>query len=75
MDRNYYYKDSKGNLINNIKIINDSYGSGASIEVDEIIIDALKEGVKYTKLSNGRFNIISGSIVDVWDERFTSYGK
>lgn len=73
LDRNYYYKDSKGNLINNIKIINDSYGSGASIEVDEIIIDALKEGVKYTKLSNGRFNIISGSIVDVWDERFTSY--
>ena len=59
--------------MNNIKVINDSYGSGIAIEVDEIIIEALKEGVKYTKLSNGKFNIISGSIVDVWDERFTSY--
>lgn len=73
LDRNYYYKNSDGNIMNNIKVINDSYGSGTAIEVDEIIIEALKEGVKYTKLSNGKFNIISGSIVDVWDERFTSY--
>lgn len=70
LDRNYYYKDSEGNLLNNIKIINESYGSGNSIVVDKIIIDILKEGIKYTKLSNGKFNIISGSIVDVWDSRF-----
>ena len=73
LDRNYYYKDDKGNIINNIKVINDNYGSGVAVEVNKIVIDALKEGVKYTKLSNGKFNIISGSIVDVWDERFTSY--
>lgn len=73
LDRNYYYKDNEGNFINNIKVINDSYGSGSSVIVDEIIIDILKEGIKYSKLSNGNFNIFSGSIVDVWDERFDAY--
>lgn len=67
LDRNYYYKDNEGNIINNLKVINDSYGTGESISVDPIIIDVLSEGVKYTKLSNGNFNVVSGSIVDVWD--------
>ncbi len=70
LDRNYYYKDNDGNLINNIKVINDSYGSGNSVVVDDIIIEILKEGIKYTKLSNGKFNIFSGTITDVWDGRF-----
>lgn len=70
LDRNYYYKDSEGNFINNIKVINDSYGSNNSVDVDEIIIEILKEGIKYTKLSNGKFNIFSGSIVDLWEKRF-----
>jgi thiamine biosynthesis lipoprotein ApbE len=70
LDRNYYYFDNDGNIINNIKVINDSYGSGQAISVDEIIIDVLMEGVKYTKISNGKFNIVSGSIVNVWDSRF-----
>lgn len=70
LDRNYYYRDSDGNLINNIKVINDSYGSGNSVSVDDIIIEILKEGIKYTKLSNGKFNIFSGTITDVWDGRF-----
>ena len=72
LDRNYYYSDREGNIINNLRVINDSYGTGDVISVDEILIKALKDGVKYTKMSNGNFNIISGSIVDVWDERFTS---
>ena len=70
LDRNYYYKDDTGNFINNIKVINDSYGTGEEIVVDEIIIEILNEGIKYTKLSNGSFNVVSGSIVDVWDDRF-----
>jgi len=70
LDRNYYYKDREGNYINNIKVINDSYGSGNSVSVDPIIIEILKEGIEYTKLSNGKFNIFSGPIVDVWDESF-----
>lgn len=67
LDRNYYYKDNEDNIINNLKVINDSYGTGESISVDPIIIDVLSEGIKYTKLSNGNFNVVSGSIVDVWD--------
>lgn len=67
LDRNYYYKDEQGNTINNLKVINDSYGLNQEISVDPIIVEALSEGVKYSKLSNGNFNIISGSIVDVWD--------
>lgn len=67
LDRNYYYKDEDGKLINNLKVINDSYGTNQEISVDPIIIEALSEGVKYSKLSNGNFNIVSGAIVDVWD--------
>jgi len=70
LDRNYYYKDSEGNFINNIKVINDSYGSGEAIKVDSIIIEVLKKGINSSKLSNGKFNIVAGSIVDVWDQRF-----
>lgn len=69
-DSNYYYKDNEGNYINNIKVINDSYGDNNGVVVDEIIVDILKEGIKYTKLSNGKFNIFSGVIVDLWKERF-----
>ena len=71
LDSNYYYKNTNGSIINNIKIINDSYGSGQAIQVDDIIIDILKEGIKYTKLSNGKFNIFSGKLVDTWDPRFS----
>lgn len=71
LDRNYYYRDSSGNIINNIKVINDSYGSGEAIVVDDVIIEVLKEGIKYTKLSNGKFNIFAGKLVDTWDPRFS----
>ena len=67
LDRNYYYKDDEGTVINNLKVINDSYGTGEAIVVDPIIIEALSEGVKYSKLSNGNFNIVSGTLVDLWD--------
>lgn len=69
-DSNYYYKDNNGNYINNIKVINDSYGDNNGVVVDPVIIDILKEGIKYTKLSNGKFNIFSGAIVDEWKDRF-----
>lgn len=71
LDRNYYYKNSDGTFINNIKVINDSYGSGEAIVVDDVIIEVLKEGIKYTKLSNGKFNIFAGKLVDTWDPRFS----
>lgn len=71
LDRNYYYRDGDGAIINNIKVINDSYGSGEAILVDDIIIEILKEGIKYTKLSNGKFNIFAGKLVDTWDPRFS----
>ena len=71
LDRNYYYRDSEGTIINNMKVINDSYGSGETVVVDDIIIEILKEGIKYTKLSNGKFNIFAGRLVDTWDPRFS----
>ena len=75
LDRNYYYKDENGEFINNITVINDSFGTGTPVVVDDIIIEILKEGIKYTKLSNGSFNIVSGSIVDVWDARFILFSN
>lgn len=70
LDRHYYYRDNDGTIINNIRIINESYGSGEAIEVNDIIIEVLKHGVEYTKLSSGKFNILAGSIVSLWDVRF-----
>lgn len=70
LDRHYYYRETDGTIINNIRVINESYGSGEAIEVNDIIIEVLKYGIEYTKLSEGKFNILAGSIVSLWDIRF-----
>ena len=64
-DRHYYYFDDNGNLINNLRVINES--NGESIPVSDDLINIFKEGIKFTKLSKGKFNIGVGSLSSLWD--------
>jgi len=64
-DRHYYYFDDDGNLINNLRVINES--NGEVVVVDKDLIDIIKEGIKSTKLSKGKFNIGVGNLSGLWD--------
>ena len=63
-DRHYYYFDDNGELINNLKMINES---DTPIVVDQDLINIIKEGIKFTKLSKGKFNIGVGNLSSLWD--------
>ena len=67
----YYHDDTK--VITNIKTINDSYGMGMSIVVDEIIIEALKEAILIMELTEGYFNPFLGILTDLWNPKFSPY--
>lgn len=69
-DNNYDYTFD-GVSINNLKTINDNYGNGKFITIDQDLYDIMKFGVEMTTLSNGRFNIAIGSISSLWDEYIT----
>ncbi len=71
-DRDNLYSDRT-----NIKTINDSYGSGLAITVDEDLFSILEQGINLTKLTKGKFNLAMGSLIDAWDGKFSvsnSYG-
>lgn len=51
--------------VNNIKTINDNAGKKA-IEVDQNIIDLINLAKEISKLSDGAFDITSGSLLKVW---------
>lgn len=59
------YNDYDG--INNLKTINDNAGK-ASVTVDPIIIQLLKDCKTYYELSGGRVNIAMGSVLSLWHE-------
>lgn len=63
-DRHYYYFDNNGNLINNLRVLNEA---DSEVSVDQDLIDILKEGIRFTKLSQGAFNIGVGNLSDLWD--------
>ena len=64
-DRHYYYFDDEGNLINNLRVINES--NGEPIKVDQDLIDIFNIGIQFTKLSKGKFNIAVGNLSSLWD--------
>ena len=53
----YYSYTIDGEKINNVKTINDSYGTNEAIKVDDILFETLKEAIEFTKETNGLFNI------------------
>lgn len=73
-DRHYYYFDEDNNLIPNLKVINDSYGTNKWINIDTRLYQVLKESIELSKFSKGKFNIFVGELSDLWD-RYISYNN
>ena len=66
-DSHYDYTIN-GNLINNLKTINESYGTGHWIEVSDDLYDVLSLAYDLTILSNGSYNVAIGSLSDLWTD-------
>ncbi|MBQ4342972.1 MAG: FAD:protein FMN transferase [Erysipelotrichaceae bacterium] len=73
LDSHHYYRDDEDNLIHNIKIINDSYGSEAAIQVSDEMIEILEEVMIMSKLSQGYFNPFMGALIDLWAPKFSAF--
>ena len=74
-DRHYsYYLDKENKTyINNVYQINKIYGTDEELEIDDDLINVLRLGIEYAKLSDGKFNIFVGTISDVWTQIFDDY--
>ena len=59
------YNDYEG--MNNLKTVNDRAGTGP-VEVEQPIIDLLKDCRSYYDLSGGRVNVAMGSVLKLWHE-------
>lgn len=57
------YKD-----INNIFTINNN--PNTKVKVDDSLVELIKKGIELTKLTNGKMNILTGSVIDIWKEKF-----
>lgn len=69
-DRHYYYKDDNNDIITNVKIINDSYGTGNEVHCSDTLYELLKLGITGFELTGGYFNIFTGSLTDFWQDVF-----
>ena len=81
-DRYNSYKDNKGNTINNLKILNQSYGSGKALVYDKDLVELVSMSIDLAKLTEGYFNPTLGILIDEWStyevngkeySRFTPY--
>ena len=74
-DRYNEYKDDKGNIINNLKVINDSYGKNKEIKIDEDLFNLLKMSIELSNLTEGYFNPTMGYLIDGWNPYFSPFGS
>ena len=78
-DRYNDFVDSEGNNIVNLKTINESYGTGEKIVVDQDLIDLLNLSIELSELTEGYFNPTMGELIDTWNyriedgEKYTRY--
>ena len=70
-DRHYYYFDDD-KIINNLKVLNDSYGSEEEIVVPIELFNLLKFAIENYEITNGMFNIFTASLTDYWEECFSA---
>ena len=73
LDSHHYYRDENDDLIKNIRIINDSYATGASMEVSAEMIEILESSMKMAELSKGYFNPFMGALIDLWSPKFSAF--
>lgn len=63
------YHDYEG--INNLKTINDSCGSDEYIKVSKELFDLIELSIDITKLSEGKFNLAMGNIIDLYSSKIS----
>lgn len=66
-DRHNYYSEND-EIINNLKVINESYGTGKIIKVSDDLFNILSLSLDLGELSNGKFNIAIGELSDYWNK-------
>lgn len=66
-DRHYHYSlDEK--KINNVKVINESYGNDTWIDVDPFLYELLKKNYDFSILTSGKYNMFLGSINQIYED-------
>ena len=74
-DRYNMYYDDNGNIINNLKIINDSYGDNKEIIIDEDLFNLLELSIELAEITKGYFNPTMGSLIDGWNKYLSPFGN
>lgn len=81
-DRHYYYNKATtidGNerldRINNLRVINESYGSGEWIEIDPFLYNILKKNLEFSILTEGKFNFFVGEFNDIYEAKINTVKK
>lgn len=78
-DRHYYYVEEDKPVVN-LRSINESYGSGNSVLIDQDLFDLLYLSIEISEQTLGYFNPTMGDLLDVWqydeegEERYNAYG-
>lgn len=74
-DRYNDFVDKRGQDIINLKTINESYGTGEVLTVNQEIIDLLTFSIELSELSGGYFNPTLGELIDTWNYRYEDGAK
>lgn len=77
LDRHYqyaYYEDENAKSddrkpLNNVNVINASYGTETPIKVDDFLYDVLKKSYEFTINSNLKFNMFLGTINSIYERK------
>ncbi len=67
-DRHYDYFHDDGTKIQNLKVLNESYGTEKAVFVDKDLYNLLKISVELGVKSDNRFNIAIGELSAFWDD-------
>lgn len=70
-DSGYRYM-YQGKILNNLYMINQSYGSNERLEISKNLYDILTLGVNLTIASENRFNLTIGALSDLWQNERNS---
>ena len=69
-DRYNDFVDKDGKDIVNLKTINESYGSGNVLTVEQDLIDLLSLSLELSVLTEGYFNPTLGELIDTWNYKY-----
>ncbi len=73
-DRHYSYTVDDV-PINNIKTLNNSYGTGEKVVLDSFLYDTLKKAYQFSLDSDGAFDIFIGELNDIYEDKLKRVGN